>query len=418
MDESRVTTPARAVAVGTLLVTIALLFTVALAVSPVVSAGGPGDDVARETRPGGESDFAGGDGAVGVADGAAVSRQASAGVRQADPPADTLVTRIRLHPNGSATWVIEIRTLITNETDVDDYRRFQSRFRNDTDQYISSFRERIVRLVETAANATDRPMRADSFTASTRIEGGPRQYGVVEYRFRWTGFAAERDGGLAVGDVFESGYYLGEDELLIVDAPPDHEIDTAAPTPDTRDDAVVGWSGPVDFGDGRPSVRTVGGDATGATGPDTGTEPAANDDPFPLPLLGVGVGVVALVSLGAFLLRSRDRNSPENGGESDGRDEPEDDGHPGGAGNGGTDDQDEDGGGDGGVPVDDETLLTDEERVVTLLERNGGRMRQSDIADELGWSASKTSRTLSSMDGDEIEKFRLGNENVIDLVEE
>ncbi len=416
MDESRVTTPARAVAVGTVLVTVALLFTVALAASPVVSAGGPDDGDTQGTRLGGESDFAGGDGAVGVADGEAVSRQASAGVRQADPPADTLVTRIRLHPNGSATWVIETRTLITNETDVDDYRRFQNRFRNDTDQYISSFRERIVRLVETAANNTDRPMRADSFTASTRIEGGPRQYGVVEYRFRWTGFAAERDGGLAVGDVFESGYYLSEDELMTIDAPTGHEIETATPTPDTRDDDLVGWSGPQDFGDGRPSVRTVDGDATGATGPDTGTEPAASDDPPLLPLLGVGVGVVALGSLGAFLLRSRDRDSPENGGESDGRNEPEDDGHPGGAGDGGTDGQDEDG--NGGVPVDDETLLTDEERVVTLLERNGGRMRQSDIADELGWSASKTSRTLSSMDGDEIEKFRLGNENVIDLAEE
>ena len=406
MDGPRVTRQARATAAGAVIVTVAALLTVTLAAGPVVSAGGVADGDGRD---------AGLDEREPVARSAVVTgeqlgpNRSSVDGRQAEPPADSLVTRVRLHRNGSATWVIEIRTLITNETDVEDYRRFQTRFRNDTDQYVGPFRERIVRLVETAANTTDRPMRADSFTASTRIEGGPRQYGVVEYRFRWTGFAAQRDGGLAVGDVFESGYYLGEDELLTVDAPPGHEIETAAPTPDTRDDAVVGWSGPIDFGDSRPSVRTVdldGGAATDA-GPDT--EEPREDDPALFPTFAVGVGVLALGVVGAYLFLRRTRGSPATTDEDAGGDAPTDDGAP-------STDAGEDG--DAGVPADDETLLTDEERVVALLERNGGRMRQSDIADELDWSASKTSRTLSSMDGDEIEKFRLGNENVIDLVEE
>ena len=42
-------------------------------------------------------------------------------------------------------------------------------------------------------------------------------------------------------------------------------------------------------------------------------------------------------------------------------------------------------------------MLTDEERVIRLLEQREGRMRQTDIAEEFEWSASKTSRTIGSL---------------------
>jgi len=80
------------------------------------------------------------------------------------------------------------------------------------------------------------------------------------------------------------------------------------------------------------------------------------------------------------------------------------------------------------VPVDavdddpdavDPDLLTDEDRVRRALEESGGRMKQSAIVDEFGWSKSKTSRVLSRMaDDGEVEKLRIGRENVIDLVDE
>jgi hypothetical protein len=61
--------------------------------------------------------------------------------------------------------------------------------------------------------------------------------------------------------------------------------------------------------------------------------------------------------------------------------------------------------------------LTDEERVERLLARERGRMRQSALADELDWSASKTSRVLSAMaDDGRVEKLRVGRENVVDLL--
>lgn len=61
-------------------------------------------------------------------------------------------------------------------------------------------------------------------------------------------------------------------------------------------------------------------------------------------------------------------------------------------------------------------LLTDEDRVRHLLDRHGGRMKQSMIVEETGWSKAKVSRLLSAMDDDdEIEKLSLGRENVISL---
>ena len=61
-------------------------------------------------------------------------------------------------------------------------------------------------------------------------------------------------------------------------------------------------------------------------------------------------------------------------------------------------------------------LLTDEDRVHHLLDRSGGRMKQSAIVEETGWSKAKVSRLLSTMDDDgAIEKLSLGRENVISL---
>jgi len=46
-------------------------------------------------------------------------------------------------------------------------------------------------------------------------------------------------------------------------------------------------------------------------------------------------------------------------------------------------------------------------------------MHQAEIADRLDWSSSKTSRVTSEMaDAGDIEKLRIGRENVIDLAED
>jgi hypothetical protein len=66
----------------------------------------------------------------------------------------------------------------------------------------------------------------------------------------------------------------------------------------------------------------------------------------------------------------------------------------------------------------DETVvsepLTDENRIRQLLDESEGRLRQSEIVAETGWSKSKVSRLLSRMEDDgQITKITVGRENLI-----
>lgn len=64
-------------------------------------------------------------------------------------------------------------------------------------------------------------------------------------------------------------------------------------------------------------------------------------------------------------------------------------------------------------------LLSDEDRVLRLLEEHGGRMKQVHIVEQTDWSKSKVSMLLSDMEEDgEISKLRVGRENIISLAGE
>ena len=62
------------------------------------------------------------------------------------------------------------------------------------------------------------------------------------------------------------------------------------------------------------------------------------------------------------------------------------------------------------------SIMTKEERIIHLLESNGGRMRQSHIVDEHDWSKSTVSRVISHMESQgAVKKIDLGQENLISL---
>jgi uncharacterized membrane protein len=73
--------------------------------------------------------------------------------------------------------------------------------------------------------------------------------------------------------------------------------------------------------------------------------------------------------------------------------------------------------GDSAPPVD-EDLLSNEEQVLRLVEENGGRMKQKRVAEELDWTAAKTSQVVTGLrDEGDLDGFRLGRENVLSLPE-
>jgi len=63
--------------------------------------------------------------------------------------------------------------------------------------------------------------------------------------------------------------------------------------------------------------------------------------------------------------------------------------------------------------------VTDEDRILKILEENGGRVRQQAIVQRTDWSKSKVSRRLSKMeDDDQISKISVGRENLVTFHDE
>jgi len=311
--------------------------------------------------------------------------------QQSQPETDNTVTRIEVFENGSARWTVQIRTRLDTDRRVEEYGAFQSRFRNDTDQYLGPFRTRIRGVVANAESATGRQMGATEFTATTSVQEVPRRWGVVTYEFTWTNFAAREDGRVVVGDVFGGGFFIAADDALQVVAPDGYGIARTDPAPDSREDGVVTWNGREDFADGNPTVAFT--PAAGQTGGDG----ALLGDLTGIAVAGLVV-VVLLGLVGAVLYGRRDGDT----GGPDGTVEAA----------GGPPASSAGGAGDGGGSQ----VLTDEERVVDLLEANGGRVRQAEIAESFDWSASKTSRVVGRMaEEGSVEKLQLGRENLVTL---
>ena len=371
---------------------------------------------------------------VAVVFAASVGAQTT-GIPQTDdqPEPDNTITRINLNDDGSATWEITLRTRLRNESEVTEYQRFQDRFRSNTSRYLDPFSERMTGVVAAANESFDREMRATDFAAETGIQEVPRRWGVVRFRFTWTGFAAVEGDAIVVGDVFGGGFFIGDDDVLVIGVPDGYTVDEAAPTPDSTGDGVVEWQGREDFNDGHPSVRAV--PATAGDGASDGGD-GVPVIALVVALLVAALAVTAYAVQGARIGRGSDDHddgsaggaaaAPETGergtettgtASTDGEDAV---GSAGATGSNGPDDASEtDTGGASETDAIDSGLLTDEDRVRRALREGGGRMKQSNVVDTLGWSKSKTSRVLSRMaDDGEVEKLRIGRENVIDLVED
>ena len=344
---------------------------------------------------------------------------------QEGPDPDATVTRIGTAADGTANWSVTIRMRLDSNESVEEFEAFRAEFERNRSTYLDRFRDRMTGVVENAEAVTEREMNATAFDAEIDIQEVPRRWGYVTYRFRWEGFAAVEEGEVAVGDVFRGGLFLEADDILVLEAPTGYSVDSADPTPATTDDAQLQWNGPVSFEDQRP--RAVFSSGAGQSGTDTSTadsDPAGSEPDsggLPLVVLAAAVAAVGLAAVGAAYLRRRGGISNTSGSGAETRDDGSSEhrsasGRSDGTGGGETASTGADGA-SAGLGLDE--LATDEDRVLALLEAEDGRIRQAEIADRLDWSASKTSRVVSRMAEDgEIEKLRIGRENVIDLASE
>ena len=327
---------------------------------------------------------------------------------EAIDPDDVLIT-VEIDADGDAVWSIEYRTRLVTDDNETAFEAFRSDLEANPEAYTDRFRGRMETTVADADSATGREMSVSNVSVTAERREIPQEYGVVVYRFRWNGFADVEDGRITAGDAI-GGLFLDEQSSLILSWPESHELAEASPDPTERRDGAVVWVGPTDFTAGEPRIAAERGSVVTAV-------------PSWLPLL---VGALLLVGvLAAYARRDRDATSDADGSaatpDADGSAAtPEraesaaataDDAEPGDAENANDGEAE-----DEAAPPADEELLSNEEQVLRLIEREGGRMKQKRVAEELDWTDAKTSQVTTGLrDEGELDGFRLGRENVLSL---
>ncbi len=335
---------------------------------------------------------------------------------------------LTVYGNQSTRWTFHYERTLDNETERQNFKTFATEFNQNTTRLYSRFEHDGKGLVSDGNNTTGRQMAARNFSRHAYIRNtSTRQtVGVVEMSFMWTNFTAKNGQNIVVGDVFDGGLYLGPKQKLVVRHGPSLVFAQAVPqgelsNPDSLSASdTVTWQGEREFNDKRPhivfrpkSAKPVQG--TNTTETNVANESSASNTTVATVKGSTGgdgstpwlVGLLALLVLAGigaawWYYQHSDGEFPSGMmGGSDG------------------DDGDDDSGPDAPLAepsVEDTELLSDEDRVVSLLEERGGRMKQVNIVEATGWSKSKVSMLLSDMaDEDIVSKLRVGRENVISL---
>ncbi|MFC5969999.1 helix-turn-helix domain-containing protein [Halomarina salina] len=351
---------------------------------------------------------------------------------------------IHVSENGSARWTFSYKRVLSSESEREQFEAYAEEFNGEETRSYRNFVARAEALVGAGANETGREMNATGFSKEAYVRTGVNDLGVVEMSFRWNGFAAQSGDRVTVGDVFEGGLTLAPNQTLIVTW--DEGLAPTSVDPDPRqatDNALVwqGRTGGAQFLDQQP--RVVFGPATGngsatpdlsegnGSGPnqDAGggdgsgltTDAAGSGGGSDLPVWPFAFGAIVLVALGGLAFRHGYLDDEFDDGDATGASDGGDGGGDGraGASDGGSDTPPtEQTGEETSEPpepaITDEELMSDDDRVHSLLAENGGRMKQVNIVERTGWSKSKVSMLLSEMEEEgEIHKLRVGRENII-----
>ncbi|RQG89581.1 helix-turn-helix transcriptional regulator [Natrarchaeobius chitinivorans] len=335
---------------------------------------------------------------------------------------DTTTFEIVVHENGSATWTFRYEQRLDGDDDEDEaaaranFRDFAEEFDDQENEFglYDRFVEQAEQMTNKASDDTDREMEAAEFNRTARIDEQLNPMGIVEMSFVWHGFASTENGTVVVGDVFQ-GLYITDDQSIVIEPDDGLAFQSAEPDPQYVGTSIenansVRWSGEREFLNGHPRVILEHPeDTAGAPGNGPVSSVGDGNDGPPWQLLG-GAVLVALI-LGAGFVLYRRRQPPAD--EDDGTTPPDPTlSYP--AGEPDADSSSEPV--EQSDPLADDELLTDEDRVLTLIKDNGGRMKQVNIVDETGWSKSKVSMLLSDMEEEgTISKLRVGRENIISL---
>jgi uncharacterized membrane protein len=284
--------------------------------------------------------------------------------------------QIEVFADGSATWVVQQRTVLT--TDYDEAAFWEYLNVTSVDEVSNTVHS----MVNYASLVTGRSMRVENLEVNANVSSkGLSKEGIIQYQFDWLGFAEIEGEKIKIGDALSGELDLLRDDVLTIKYPSGYTLIFLYPPPDeTREsEETLSWFGPRNFGAGEPNALLAK-KSSSWTDFFTGN----------ITLLSVIVAAVLTGLLGYFLGMKRALMvrglKPKVGQEQ--------------------------------APLSDLSVEDDEEKVIGLLVAAGGRMRQSTIAKQCGFSKSKASELLSVMERKGIvTRRKMGRGKIVALVE-
>jgi hypothetical protein len=340
---------------------------------------------------------------------------------------DSTLLRIDLQEDGAADWTIEYRVNLDDENATEAFDSLQEDIRANRSEFEDQFAGRMNRTARAAENATDREMGIRNMSVETDRDE-IQQVGIVAYNFTWTNFAVANGDNLRAGDAI-SGLVLDSGTTLFFTWPDEYGNIDDTPDADEKSDGSATWFGRDAFANDEPRLVLERGAGTSNDGdtptgdgpPGDGTTTAPPEEGgIDTLLLGIGTVVLLILAAAAWFVWRREEGAPPgaaSGGDAGGITS--------GAAGGETaavaaeDGEPPNGAGSEGTAGPPEELLSNEERVIRVIQGNGGRMKQQQVVQELDWTDAKTSQVVGNLrDDGEVEVFRIGRENVLALPDE
>ena len=313
--------------------------------------------------------------------------------------ADRIHIDVFIAENGSAQVTADYQFYPDENGSMAQWESLRSNISTNTDSYVATERRQWNETVAKGENATEREMNVSNLSVTTEEDTQPEEIGHAKVTFQWSDFAHVELNRIEAGAAL-SGFTLSNETTLqfrwpeaytIYESDGEPQVD---PSPDERSDRSVKWEGEKTFPDDQPRVVLIknGDSATEQT-------PADGGPPMPWVIVFLALALLATVAIAGWF---RSRNRPRSGGTD-----------------GGTDvawRADGSSAADSSMTETPPELLSNEERVLQLLEQRGGRIKQQDVVSELDWTEAKTSQVVGDLrEDDEIEVFRIGRENVLSL---
>jgi uncharacterized membrane protein len=284
--------------------------------------------------------------------------------------------QIEVFEDCSASWIIQRKAIL--KTDADKNLFFQYLSETSFDMLLDNVRS----MVNRASLITGRIMKVENFEGYWNISNVAfEEEGVLQYQFNWLGFAERIDDErIKVGDALSGEFDLLADDVLTIIYPNGYSPVLANPSPDKieYDKGALTWLGYINFGMGEPTIIFQKESYSWAQ--------TIKDNA--VTILSASVITVLVGMLGYLFGRKRfyerEKLKPR---------------------------------------LEEEkpaflSIENDEEKVIRLLAAAGGRLHQSTITKQCGFSKSKTSGLLSAMERKGvISRKKSGRGKIVTLIE-